>query len=63
MTWDLQPSTRLAWSGVFAVFVLRFVLTPVTVSWQRYEIGHFFITWRSLYIFGVRVARWNVTNG
>ena len=58
MTWELQPSTRLAWSGAFSIFVLRFVLTPITISRTRYQLGVHFIETRSVYIFGVRVARW-----
>ena len=61
MGWELQPITRLEWSGSLSVFVPRFAFTPITIGRTRYELGPKYIEWRSLYVFGVRIARWSIT--
>lgn len=48
--------------GALRVFEWRFILTPITVTWIRYSERVIFTdysaTWRELYIFGIRIARW-----
>lgn len=45
-------------------FDLRFVLCPVTVAYhqneQRFGSTVYKMEWKSLYFFGIRLARWRV---
>jgi hypothetical protein len=44
------------------VFCWRYALTPLVINWVQYRKEAFLAevstTWRELYVFGVRLARW-----
>ena len=54
-----------------ALFDLAYVFTPITVDWVRYKVEEtggtlagtrYVITWRSLYVFGIRIATWRASD-
>jgi hypothetical protein len=47
-------------------FEWRLIMCPVTVTWTRRKVRErastTVMTWRNLYIFGLRVVRWRVSD-
>ncbi len=37
---------------------VRYLLCPITIAWCRIERGIAYEEWKTLYIFGIRVAIW-----
>lgn len=45
-------------SGWASIIAFRHILTPIAIDWVKYINGGYSVSWATLYIFGIRIARW-----
>lgn len=56
---DKKLEARQYWDN-FKFFELKYIVVPIQVSWNQWIFSTGTITYKTLHVFGFRIARWRV---